>query len=232
MNLFGTGFTLPDPSLLPVEGKLPRTQKRMVALLRQGSIESPDRTRKNWTLDSLLSPQRFDGNINLESAKFAVNEYADFNQRFESNARVVSTDKTTTIPCSAAFRSIGYKSVEIEGMTDLGISFDPKGIIPNEDGRVVNGRTLPGLYCAGWVKRGPAGVIANTMEDSFATAEAIAQDWHEKRPFLGGEGDVTQGLRSTSWEDWLRIDAAERARGKRVGKEREKFTSVQEMLNV
>lgn len=33
-----------------------------------------------------------------------------------------------------------------------------------------------GLYCSGWVKRGPVGAILNTMNDSFETAEAIVQD--------------------------------------------------------
>ena len=35
---------------------------------------------------------------------------------------------------------------------------------------------LPGLYCSGWVKRGPTGVIATTMNDSFDTARTLLQD--------------------------------------------------------
>lgn len=33
-----------------------------------------------------------------------------------------------------------------------------------------------GLYCSGWVKHGPVGVIATTMNEAFATAEKIVQD--------------------------------------------------------
>ena len=33
-----------------------------------------------------------------------------------------------------------------------------------------------GLYCSGWVKRGPIGTILTTMNDAFETAEAIAHD--------------------------------------------------------
>ncbi len=33
-----------------------------------------------------------------------------------------------------------------------------------------------GLYCSGWVKRGPTGVIATTMNDSFDTARVLIQD--------------------------------------------------------
>lgn len=33
-----------------------------------------------------------------------------------------------------------------------------------------------GLYCSGWVKRGPTGVIATTMNDSFETARMLLKD--------------------------------------------------------
>lgn len=36
--------------------------------------------------------------------------------------------------------------------------------------------SLPGLYCSGWVKRGPTGVIATTMTDSFHTSQTLLQD--------------------------------------------------------
>ena len=36
-----------------------------------------------------------------------------------------------------------------------------------------------GLYCSGWVKRGPTGVIVNTMNDAFATAYCILKDFNE-----------------------------------------------------
>jgi len=102
---------------------------------------------------------------------------------------------------------------------------------------------FPGLYCAGWVKRGPTGVIASTMEDAFATADAIAQDLAAAVPFLntkqpasGWEGVRQEtGLdkaRVVDWADWQSIDAAERERGQKVGKEREKFTSTADMLSV
>jgi adrenodoxin-NADP+ reductase len=109
---------------------------------------------------------------------------------------------------------------------------------------------FPGLYCAGWVKRGPTWVIASTMEDAFSTADAIAEDWGAaggKVRFLNdGEGGDVEGwegvrrevgggidnARVVDWEGWRRIDAAERERGGKVGKEREKFTRTAEMLAV
>jgi adrenodoxin-NADP+ reductase len=112
---------------------------------------------------------------------------------------------------------------------------------------------LPGLYVAGWVKCGPTGVIASTMMDAFATADSIAADYASRQGKEAGDisllnsasggssglgwGGVRSeaermGLRPTSWQDWQKIDAAERERGKQKGKIREKFGRVEEMLEV
>ncbi|EAS34150.3 NADPH-adrenodoxin reductase Arh1 [Coccidioides immitis RS] len=178
------------------------------------------------------------------------------------------------IPASVCFRSIGYQSVPLEGFEDLQIPFNAsRGIIPNDgQGRIIDYDSssdvkanppssapeavpshLPGLYCAGWVKRGPTGVIASTMTDAFATGDAIAADWAHHvsassgaPAFLnsdeggstglgweGVRGDAEKlGLRPTSWKDWEAIDRAEVERGKSRGKIREKFGRVEEMLDV
>ena len=36
-----------------------------------------------------------------------------------------------------------------------------------------------GLYCSGWVKTGPVGVILTTMNKAFETAGLILQDFEE-----------------------------------------------------
>ena len=33
-----------------------------------------------------------------------------------------------------------------------------------------------GLYCSGWVRNGPVGVIATTMNDAFQTGELVVKD--------------------------------------------------------
>ncbi|GAB7358956.1 hypothetical protein MBLNU230_g5030t2 [Neophaeotheca triangularis] len=174
-----------------------------------------------------------------------------------------SNDPTskTKISTHLAFRSVGYLSEPLPGFPDLGVPFDEhRGIIPND----VHGRILspargpagpltaghvPGMYCAGWVKRGPTGVIASTMDDAFHTAEIIAADWeggvefHEpeagsgeggaKAGWEGVRGEVERrGLRWVSWQEWGVIDAEERRRGKERGRERCKIVDVGEMLRV
>ena len=57
---------------------------------------------------------------------------------------------------------------------------------------------LSGLYCSGWVKRGPTGVIVTTMNDGFETAEVILEDLKsgalEVAPSQLGAGPILQKL--------------------------------------
>ena len=251
-----------DTSLLPSNpATLPRAQKRLAQLLIKSLQISTSEASRSWALDFMLSPISFNssGNPNdqLSSLTFAKTQFqgADFS---DSAAKVSLTTDQVSLPASLAFRSIGYKSQAISGMDEMGIPFDDRlGIIPNDPcGRVLSSSLgpgnltaahIPGMYCAGWVKRGPTGVIATTMEDAFQTAEVIASDWESKAVFLNTAQDESpnrrgwdalknhvkaKGLRAVSWEDWQKIDAAEKSQGGRRGKEREKFTTVKEMLEV
>lgn len=252
MRLPSVAFEPIDRGLLPADvSSLPRTAKRLTKLLLEGSSLSIADAGKSWALDFLMSPIRFMSSrttnyLHLGSVDFRIMKVLGFDQ-LDPAAKVEGTDGEQSIPTSLAFRSIGYQSESLPGMRDLGINFDEtRGIIANDyHGRLVSpvqganpAEAIPGMYCAGWVKRGPTGVIANTMEDSFATAEAIIADWANKTPFLGGgngweslkEEVAAKESRTVSWQDWLKIDAAEKSRGKFLGKEREKFTNPQDML--
>lgn len=253
MKLPSVGFEPIDRGLFPPDlSKLPRTSKRLTQLLSKGSSFPPSAAQKSWSLDFLQSPSSFNPSNSirdhLSSVTFVKNAYQG-PEPYEPSAKVAMTEEQTLLPASLAFRSIGYKSEEIPGMKDLGIVFDEnQGIIPNDDrGRVIgpssgpeHSKIVPGMYCTGWVKAGPTGVIANTMEDAFTTAGAIAKDWENRAPFLDGgrgwealkEEARNLGLRSVSWSDWEKIDDAEKKRGVERGKEREKFSSVKEMLEV
>lgn len=254
MKLPSVSFGPIASNLLPPNiSELPRTAKRLMQLLSQGTSSLPTETLKSWSLDFLFAPKSFNSSNpasqHLSSIKFTKNQLQG-SDPFNPSAKVVSTDEQREFPASMAFRSIGYKSEALPGIEDLGLQFDAeRGVISCDyHGRAIASvasgldrpSAIPGMYCSGWVKRGPTGVIANTMEDAFATAAAITSDWESKAPFLnGGQGwdhlkhDASaKGLRSVSWNDWQKIDAAEKTRGKLKGKEREKFTSTQQMLRV
>jgi len=249
ITLPGVRFSPIKPSLLPADDKsLPRTQRRMVQLLKKHSNSGiSEDVARAWSLDFLQSPTSFRHSASdpqrLLAIDFNKNVFANGQGQLLPSAKVEATSDTSTIETPLAFRSIGYKSVPLPGMSELGIDFDGRaGTIRNEVGRVlaVGGEQVPGIYCTGWVKNGPTGVIANTMDDAFATAETIAEDWARQDPQseVGETRHGWEGLRSevrakaVGWQDWLKIDAAERERGKRLGKEREKIQSVEEILSV
>ena len=81
-------------------------------------------------------------------------------------------------------------------------------------------------------------MIATTMYDAFSTAEIIASDFVESPetralpdlPHLTRQGFGNQKL--VGWEEWLAIDTEERRRGQKLGKEREKFVRIEDMLGV
>jgi len=251
MKLPSVSFRQISPDLLPPDPKaLPRTARRLTELLVKGSTTPHSEALRTWSLDSFLSPKSFNPSEiapdRIGSLTFVKNQIGGTDP-FNPSARVSATEEQVSLPASLAFRSIGYRAEAIPGMHDVGINFDSqKGIIPNDGrGRIIAQSdegitTMPGLYCSGWVKQGPTGVIANTMEDAFATAEAISEDWETKAPFLkGGDGwdslksEVNSPkVRTVGWGDWQRIDAAEKKEGAQRKKEREKLTSVEQMLRV
>jgi ferredoxin--NADP+ reductase len=101
-----------------------------------------------------------------------------------------------------------------------------------------DGISVAGLYVTGWLKRGPTGIIGTNRADSIETIQQLLEDRATHGFAPKGRRDVLVELLSrtgasvVTWQDWLKIDAAERARGREAGKPREKFTRVAEMLDV
>jgi ferredoxin/flavodoxin---NADP+ reductase len=137
--------------------------------------------------------------------------------------RVVGTGEFETIPARLVLRSVGYQSVPLPG-----VPFDPRAyVVPNDGGRVLgeDGGPRPGEYVAGWIKRGPTGVIGTNKADAAETVRTLLSDldWRPAadRPPIEELLDK-QGVRVVTYDDWLGIDAGEIAlartldRGERV----------------
>ena len=246
---------------------LPRTQRRMAELLINHSLQiyesfeapEPGPDSKTWSLDFMARPMEFlgDADNHLSSIRFQRTAFAPDVDYLDPQAKVIDRDckvPTYNIPASIAFRSIGYKSQPLPDMDTCNIPFDEKtGTIACDfGGRVLDasrrtsattsGETIDGMYCAGWVKCGPTGVIAASMDDAFVTGDSIVEDWASGKRFLRNRkvdgwdalrGEIEKkGIRWVSWEDWRRIDGVERREGRSKGKEREKFVRVEDMLRV
>jgi ferredoxin--NADP+ reductase len=147
--------------------------------------------------------------------------------------RAAGTGETWTLDCDILFRSVGYRGVPIDGFP-----FDERGgVIPSRDGRVLQGGApLPGVYVAGWIKRGPSGVIGTNKPDSYETVASLLADVPGLVPCPSPDSAplrdllAARGVRVVTFEDWRRIDAAEVERGTAKGKPREKFVSVPDMV--
>lgn len=132
------------------------------------------------------------------------------------------------LPASLVIRAIGHVGRAIEG-----VPFDEAtGTIPSERGRVGGG-----LYCAGWVKRGPSGVIGSNKADAEESVGELMADFSAGRLTapVGTNEDLAALLTervpdTVDIRGWRRIDALERETGRDAGRPRVKLVTVAEML--
>ncbi|XP_044234693.1 NADPH:adrenodoxin oxidoreductase, mitochondrial isoform X2 [Ursus arctos] len=244
IQLPGTRPMLDPADFLGLQDRIkevPRQRKRLTELLLRTATEKPGveeaarraLASRTWGLRFFRSPQQVlsspDGR-QVAGIRLAVTRLEGVGEA----ARAVPTGDAEDLPCGLVLSSVGYKSRPI----DPSVPFDPKrGVIPNMEGRVVD---VPGLYCSGWVKRGPTGVIATTMTDSFLTGQMLLQDLKAgllpsgPRPGYAAIEALlsSRGVRPVSFLDWEKLDAEEVSRGKGAGKPREKLLDPQEMLRL
>ncbi len=225
-----------------------RPRKRLADLVE--SLPAPaaaPRDKRTVALRFLLLPKAF-----LPDPKHPhrlgaiVLERARLEQQPPEGGRVVAvgTGETVELPCHLALRSIGYKSLPMEGAP-----FDRKrSVLPNRQGRVLvvaeGGAFVPGLYCTGWVKRGPTGIIATNIVDARETVASIVEDAQQgKLPPLSPSSSAsllevlaakgTKRLEDVvTWEGFQRINDWETKAGEAKGKVREKVIDAQELVRI
>jgi ferredoxin--NADP+ reductase len=104
--------------------------------------------------------------------------------RLNESGAFEGTGEFETLDAQLVLRSVGYQSVPLPG-----VPFDERThTVPNANGRVLSedGEPLPGEYVAGWLKRGPTGVIGTNKGDAAETVQALLAD-------LAGGPDVGEG---------------------------------------
>lgn len=138
------------------------------------------------------------------------------------------TGEKTALDSGIFFRSVGYRGVPMEGVPFR----EDWGVFHNEGGRIETG-----MYTAGWIKRGPSGIIGTNKPCSYDTVKALLADLSLLNCEIPSTEPLVEKLQSrqvrvVSYADWKKIDAAELAAGEAKGKSRSKFTSVEDMLAV
>lgn len=142
--------------------------------------------------------------------------------RLDATGTAVGTGDYQDVEAQLVVRSVGYHGVPLPGLP-----FDRRtGVVPNADGRVLDGGApVPRRYVAGWIKRGPTGVIGTNRRDGTQTAACVLADAAELT--TGGQrggSDVVELLRSrgvqvVTWDSWTAIGLAEAALGQLRGRE-------------
>jgi ferredoxin--NADP+ reductase len=200
------------------------TARRNVDLLREYAARTPEGKPRRLILRFLTSPVAILGGGKVEAVEVVRNTLVADER---GNLRAVATDRREVIPCSLVLRSVGYRGVALPG-----VPFDDdRGVIPNVEGRVVG---ADGIYCAGWIKRGPSGVIGTNKKDANETAQHVLEDF-EAGKLKPGDGDleellVERGLPFVEYAGWEAIDEHERALGEPHGKPRIKLCTWDELL--
>ena len=204
--------------------------QRNVELLREFATRERSDKQKVVRLRFRTSPAALLGDERVEAIELVRNRLEPDGG---GSVRAVATDERETIPCGLVFRSVGYRGVVLPGVPfDEGV-----GTIPNVAGRVVDddGEPIPGLYCAGWIKRGPTGVIGTNKKDATETVEHLLEDAR-----AGGLAErsgasidallAERDVQVVTYAGWESIDAAEKARGEPQGRPRVKLCSWEELL--
>jgi ferredoxin--NADP+ reductase len=203
--------------------------RRNVDILRGFASRSETGKPKRLVLRFCVSPVQILGEGRVEAVEVVRNVLvAD-----ESGAiRAEPTGELELIPCGLVLRSVGYRGVPLPGVP----FHERRGVIPNDGGRVLaaDGTPVPGVYCAGWIKRGPSGVIGTNKKDAGETVEHLLADARAGalRPG-GGELDgllASRGVDFVEYAGWRAIDAHERGLGEPAGRPRVKLTSWDELL--
>lgn len=190
---------------------LERPRKRLTELMLKSLNQGTNSEDKSWELKLWRTPNEILGDDSVTGIKLSDSRDPGISEIVE---------------CGLVVRSVGYSSSQ----ADPQLPWDSdKCVMPNNDGRVG-----PGLYTAGWLATGPRGVIIDTMNTAFKVAANMATDLNgrklEEKP--GRSGLESKLVKSTSWEDWEKIDKEEVRRGELVGKSREKIVSPQEMITI
>ena len=169
-----------------------------------------------------LTPTRVLGDLRAAAVEFTV----------------TGTDERRELQAGLVLSSIGYHGRPVPGLP----FDDDAGVVPNRGGRVVDpttGSPVTGSYVAGWIKRGPTGFIGTNKSCSQETVNALVDDYNGgvlpdpvagphalDRLLDGRQRDVVDHAR------WRAIDRAEIERGQLNGRPRDKFATIDEMLDV
>jgi ferredoxin--NADP+ reductase len=201
--------------------------RRNVEVLREFAERAPSGKPKTVRLRFFLSPVAIHGSEKVESIELVRNRLEERDGRLVA----VATGEHETLASQLVFRSVGYR-----GLPVANVPFDERrGTIEHQAGRVAG---TPGVYCAGWIKRGPTGIIGTNKKDATETVSTLLEDvaagrlvHRQEVTAASVEGRLAaNGVKFVLYDGWSTIDELERAAGEKLGRPRVKLRTWDELL--
>jgi ferredoxin/flavodoxin---NADP+ reductase len=209
------------------------TMKRNVETLLQYAGQTPHGRPRRVVLRFLVSPIAIEGTDRVEAVTIERNTIV---QGADGTLRAQPTGERERIETGLVFRSIGYIGAPLPG-----VPFDERRkTVLNAEGRVLDPDShaaLPGVYAAGWIKRGPSGVIGTNKKCAQETTSLLLADAAANRlPEPTADPDAlleavrAGGVHVVDYAGWEAIDAHERSLGESHGRPRVKLVQRPELL--
>jgi ferredoxin/flavodoxin---NADP+ reductase len=221
-------LTLTAESRAALEGDA--IARRNFEVLQEFSARTPRGAGRRIHLRFLLSPVALEADSSGRKVAAVLLERNRLEPRPDGSVAAVGTGELERLPASLVFRSVGYRGEALPG-----VPFDARwAVVPNERGRVLaerGGAPVPGWYVAGWIKRGPTGVIGTNKACAVETVATLLADElpaiaeADARPESVDALLASRGVRSVDADAWRRIDARETSAGAAVGRPRVKFVT-------
>ncbi|MGI5452535.1 FAD-dependent oxidoreductase [Streptomyces sp. CA-249302] len=220
-----------DPDELAIDpayadpAALPAVQRRNVEVLRGwGGAGSRGAGRSIWMRFFLRPVELLEEDGRVGAVLF---------ERTEPDGRggVRGTGRYETVEAQLVLRSVGYRGVPLDGLP-----FDEETCtVPHVQGRVLHGCfTVPGEYVAGWIKRGPTGVIGTNRPDAKETVTSLLEDASVLVRKEVPEDPVTAlraaGIEPVEWAGWQAIERAEATLGASLGRSVVKLADWESLL--
>lgn len=209
--------------------------QRNMEVLRELAARPLTGKRRRVHLRFLVSPVALEADEGGERVGEIVLERNRLVPRANGSLSAVGSGITERRPASLVLRSVGYRG---QGLPGFPYDAD-RGVVPNEAGRVLglDGARVAGTYVAGWIKRGPSGVIGTNKPDAVETVVSLLADPPRvidpaaARPEAVDHLLFERGVEVLDREAWRRIDAAEAAAGAAAGRPRVKLVTHRALLD-
>jgi ferredoxin/flavodoxin---NADP+ reductase len=161
--------------------------------------------------------------LDLDRGILRVKEMA-----IDENGRLSPTGSVNEIQADLVVRSIGYRGEGLHGLPFDHVS----NVIPNNEGSITG---LESSYVAGWIKRGPSGIIGTNKKDAVSCVNLLVHDHKGGQKSSAANIDqllADRGVRSIDFQGWNRIDEREKELGASRGRERTSIHEREELIRI